>query len=215
MSVFGETVLMGAEMDSVSYHGLESFECTICDNVVVVLDSNDTSIFDKESVRKALGLSTDADKTMAIAALTKCPKPGNDKGSSITFTVPSDNNSIRNITLCLVPTACSRNNTPSKSHSVGQLIKSNRGNGDITIVLLPSNDDWITPQAVQAVKQFPLYCEKKIFRDNLNNNKTNKINLIVNYITGSSELRNMGILCDNTRGCCKLVDMPPNVSKRQ
>ena len=158
-------------MEALTFQSLAGYASTptTCDNVVIVCDcDNINTIFDSNDVCAAVGV-TDDNKAHARAAAKKCTSPGLDKGASATFTVAIDEDTLRTITICTVPTACCRNNTPSKSHAVGALVKANRGSGNLQVVLVPSVSEWSSAQAVAVSRQFPLYCEKKIFRDNSTN----------------------------------------------
>ena len=201
------------EMESLSFEPLAGCKSVATENVIVVCDDNHESVFASDDACNAVGLTTDADKSIAAKAAKKCPAPGADKGSCITFTVGGNSeDTLRTITLCRVPTALSRNNTPSKSHAVGNLVKANRGSGDLQIVLLPSNKEWITAQAVAAARQFPLYCEKKSFREKLAAGETYTVNLVFDCDGSESAcMQDTRSLCNSVRWACKLVDMPANV----
>lgn len=205
MSLSASSALSGPEMESLSFHGLDKLPASCPETVVVVCDCNASTIFSDAAVATACGLNDDASMAMAAKAAEKCPAPGADKGSSLTFTVTSGD-VLRTVTLCRVPTACSRNNTPSHSHAVSALVKANRGNGDLRVVLVPSNTEWTEAQGVAVARVFPKYCEKKDFKAKLAKGETSTVTVVAAF----PDLTTVSNLAVSVRFACSLVDMPAN-----
>lgn len=183
------------------------------------------------AVVHALHLGTDANLQLVQSVAKKCARSGADKGSSITCMLPCYEGSttvspiagaVRSLTLCMLPTACSRNNTPSLAHSVTLAVKAARGSGDLRVVLLPSNPkEMAVAQAVAVARAFPMYSDKKDMREKLQAKISNKVTVVVQLerIDGDTspnfaedpmitEIRHLG---QNVRICANLVDLPPNL----
>ena len=107
--------------------------------------------------------SCNSTKQYIYGAISKLPFPGLDKGTSIEFLLAksssaSEDSDLKKIVVCLLPKACSRNNTPAKSHAVGQLIKQHKSSSSTTIYLCPEDPERDgLAQALAVARQYPLY----------------------------------------------------------
>jgi probable aminopeptidase NPEPL1 len=136
-----------------------------------------------------------------------------DKAASIeTYIAALDGPS--KVTLALLPSACSRHNTPSKSHAVSSVVKSNKGSKDLVVILIPSAPEHIFAQAVAVGRNFNEFTMKS--KLDSNEKKTRAVDVIVHYprsaVPDADELiREISHAADGVRLAQRLIDAPPNV----
>jgi probable aminopeptidase NPEPL1 len=217
-------------LDKLSFFSLSEFESNKSVNasantedIICVIDSSPQAFFENVASNSAaccaLGLDSQSNLKMAQSAAKKCAAPGKDKGSSITcmLIVDAEQGTARSFTICCLPTACSRNNTPSKAHAVTTAVKASRGSGNLRIVILPSNPAaTATAQAIAVARAFPIYNDKKDARKKLAGGEVSTVTVVVNVSSGASSedalrMKEINHLASSIRLCAQLVDMPPNL----
>ena len=118
------------------------------------------------------------------------------------------------VCLGILPTACARHNTPSKSHGVTTIVENANLRGKSAIVLRPSKIDHVFAQTVAASRPFPLY-SRKTYKNNVpdepKETETESLEIILDHKGVCEE--EMSRISDCVRGvrlCQSLVDSPPN-----
>lgn len=208
------SILQSVEKESLQYFSLRD-DFTAHDNILLVVekcDYFDNVELDSEVCKKA-GIATPADLALVRAAASRMSPPGTDKGSSIEFLVSSSvEGEFRRFSISCLPTAISRTNTPSRSHSVSALVKSNRGSGNVSVFLLPLDPENAFAQGCAAARQFPRYSDKFGFKKSIAEKKISSVQIIIdlgeeNNLDHLKDLESVG---ESIRLAQELVDLPPN-----
>jgi probable aminopeptidase NPEPL1 len=213
--------LYGSSLDDVSFFSFDEYAQSPAKPIptIVIMDVSSADMFDTmlpdNNFFRCMGIATQVNLTLAAFTAKKCSKPGADKGSSFSCIMLGETESDEDafsFTVCMLPTACSRNNTPSRAHSVGAFVKSHRGSGDVRVVLVTHDRSYIVAQALSVAREFPHYNEKHAHRKKVGSGaKKNQIDVIVDLPLGDPALEEIRSLANGVRMCAKLVDMPPNV----
>jgi hypothetical protein len=72
---------------------------------------------------------------------------------------------MQRFAICLIPRGCSRHNAPGRPHAIADLVRANKGSGDVTVLLL--NEDPATTNfssCCAVARAFPTYTFKKTTR---------------------------------------------------
>ena len=161
----------------------------------------------------ALGLDGQTSLPYIHAAAERL-SPGKDSPATQELLIPTSQASFFRLVVCLLPTFCSRNNSPSLCHSVSSVIKSNKGSGDLVIVLHTSGkSDLAFAQALAVSRCFPTFSLSSAARKSVSEKKPLDIIdvflQVENGESGELMIAQLDILADNIRMAQMLVDMPP------
>ena len=105
----------------------------------------------------ALGFGGDAVALSLIHAAAARLTPAKDGPVTIELLVPGQP-AFRRLVVGLLPTYCSRNNTPSLAHSVSLIVKNNKGSGDLAVALLSGGKSELAyAQALAVGRCFPTF----------------------------------------------------------
>lgn len=113
---------------------------------------------------------------------------------------------LQRIAVCAIPTGCSRHNAPGRPHAVADLVRANKGNGNVCVVVLnedPAASSFSTACAVS--RAFSTYHIKKIIPEDP---------MVTVYMNSSDEEMPSATaesLAWSIRKCQELVDCPPNI----
>ena len=96
---------------------------TAAKNVMIIMDNKNSFLSIDIDSLIAKGIQIDNSEDLnCIKEISKQLKPSSDSVSNVEFYLKS-HDGIRHFTLAILPTACSRHNSPSKAHSLGPLIE--------------------------------------------------------------------------------------------
>lgn len=98
-----------------------------------------------------------------VPALAASLTPGTDSGASAETFIPAANGEegLQRVAVAMLPTACSRHNTPSHAHAVTQLVRSCSGaNKELSIVVVLSDPAHASATACAVARAFPTYTLK-------------------------------------------------------
>lgn len=146
----------------------------------------------------------------AIATLKPLPETAN----TIDFLLPSsqDGEPFVKFVVAVLPTACSRHNTPSNSHIVNSVVKANKGTGNLVVLVTPKNDDFAFAQACSVGRNFPTFTMK----NGKTSNDSHQVDIVLD-LAATTENAHATLLnsiednIKNIRLAQRLVDMPPNL----
>lgn len=113
---------------------------------------------------------------------------------------------LQRIAVCVIPFGCSRHNTPGRPHAVADLVRANKGSGDVTIIVLnenPAASSFATACAVS--RAFSTYHLKKSTPVDVN------VTVVMNSDAAEISSFTAESLSWGIRKCQNLVDCPPNV----
>lgn len=136
-------------------------------------------------------------------------KPLSETANTVDFLLPSaqEGSPFVKFVVAILPTACSRDNSPSNAHVLSSVVKANKGSGDVVIVVTPTNDNIAFAQACAAGRHFPLF--------NMKSNQgtvTTNVDIVVDSTSDSSALlSSIQSNVENIRLAQRLVDTPPNI----
>ena len=178
-----------------------------CENYLIIGDTIDNHFADFNW--EQIGIFGEVNTTLAIKCAQRL-KPNRDNVAVASFIT------VEGCCVCLgiLPTACARHNTPSKSHGVTTIVESANLRGKTAIVLRPSKREHVFAQTVAASRPFPLYSRKtnnKCVPDEPKETETTSVEMIIDHSGVSDE--DMDEISDCVKGvrlCQSLVDSPPN-----
>jgi len=185
------------------------------DGILVAFNKEDLKNVGVETL-KALGLhpSSIPGAMKLINAGADRLSPTKDSPAVCEFLVPDERGVFTRVCLGLLPTVCTRNNTPSLAHSVSTIVKGNKGSGNLSVVLLCKGNPSIAfAQALAVARCFPTFSFTSAARKAASENKPK--DLVDVYLElDSSEtsellLSEVEILAESIRTSQHLVDMPP------
>jgi hypothetical protein len=102
-------------------------------------------------VCKAANILTPSDLSLVKAAAADKLKPCTDFGSTIEmFLLSGSDSKLKRLVLGALPSAKSRSNTPARSHALGNLVKSSKGSGNVTVIVCPKDRDYAFAQAISV-----------------------------------------------------------------
>jgi probable aminopeptidase NPEPL1 len=106
--------------------------------------------------------ATDALEGTVLPALAASLAPGTDSGASAeTFIAAAEGAALRRVAVAMLPTACSRHNTPSHAHAVTKLVRSGAGGAaELSIVVALSDPAHASATACAVARAFPTYSLK-------------------------------------------------------
>jgi len=141
-------------------------------------------------------------KTLSTISSTLTPSAEHGASAETFFSV---GDKMQRVAVCAIPTGCSRHNAPGRPHAVTDLVKANKGSGELTVVLLnedPASTSLSTACAV--ARAFPTYALKQ------NGPRESVVRVYLNF-AGSYSCGTFNNLASSIQLCQKLVDMPPNI----
>jgi probable aminopeptidase NPEPL1 len=179
-------------------------------NVIIVVDNIDqlSNLTVDSGIGRSLQLSDEAEIKL-IHSASSTLVASNDSATSVEFMFLNNDSSTRRFVIVLLPTACSRHNSPSKSHALTQSIKGCKGSGNVFVLLLALSSQLAFAQACAISRQFPLYSMKS------GSSKDSSVKIVIHL--PSAEVAGVGFIgdvqntVDNIRLAQRLVDAPPNV----
>jgi probable aminopeptidase NPEPL1 len=198
----------------------DNFVASKTSDIIIISNSKEslTSRFNELAV--AAGISNKDDITFLDAVAKARLIPAAETTCAVELFVRGETaaNPPRRIILALLPLQYSRHNTPSRSHSVASTIKAHKGSSkDLTVILAPSDNHYLFPQALSVSRQFSSYFLKKPSNAEIEEMKVNVV-LHVDEGTASSAHIDAGFLLQKLTNLSKgirlaqrLVDSPPNV----
>jgi probable aminopeptidase NPEPL1 len=136
-------------------------------------------------------------------------KPQAETASTVDFLLPSsqEGEPFVKFVVAVLPTACSRHNSPSNAHILGGVVRANSGSGDAVIVVIPSVASYALAQVCAAGRNFHQFSMK-----NLSKVKTaDRVDIVVDVASDTQLLTSMRTHVENIRLAQRLVDMPPNL----
>lgn len=96
-----------------------------------------------------------------VPALAASLTPGTDNGVSAETFIPVADAGLRRVAVAMLPTACSRHNTPSHAHTVTKLVRSCSGEKEeLVIVAVLSDPSHASATACAVARAFPTYTLK-------------------------------------------------------
>lgn len=179
------------------------------DDVLIVGATSDLLTASLDAVLRGQGVEPSDISRLAAAKL----KAGQDSGDTITFCVKSGAD-LKKITLGVLPTACSRMNSPAKPHALSELVKSNKAN---VIVLVPASADHVFAQVCAVARNFPSFAVKLsgscTSTGSIRGDSGTATDIVVVFPGGVEDahlLSMLPLVCENIRVCAHLVDAPTN-----
>jgi probable aminopeptidase NPEPL1 len=129
--------------------------------------------------------------------------------SSIDFVLPSLSGSVKKVRVAVLPSHFSRHNTPSRSHSVTEVVKGFAGKDDMAVFIITDKPEYIFAQAISVPRAFPVYSKKS------SKKSSKKVEVVIDCPTvevGDWETRLAEIqqVSDGIMLAMDLVDRPPN-----
>lgn len=182
--------------------------------IVVALNKNEILELDSSSViLKVLGLNSATAVSFLHSAVGRLT-PAKDAPVTIELLVPYEEGGVfKRVVIALLPSYCSRNNTPSFSHAVATVIKGNKGSGNLAVALLTTSPDLAFAQALAVARCFPTFSfTAKARKDAAENKPEDTIDILLHAGIGESSeflLSEIEQLAINIRLACNIVDMPP------
>lgn len=199
----------------INFYSADVFVASKTSDIIIICNSKEslTSRFNEYAV--TAGISNEDDITFLVtvakarliaAAETTCAVELFVRGETAA-------NPPRRIILALLPLQYSRHNTPSRSHYVASTIKAHKGSSkDLTVILAPSDNDYLFPQALSVSRQFSSYFLKKITSAEM---EDVKVNVVLHFNSAhfghANLLQKLTNLSKGIRLAQCLVDSPPNV----
>ena len=166
------------------------------------------------SVVKMLGFSDDSSVDVLKALASKIT-PTNDAVASLeSFFFCGANRELTRFVVMVLPLACSRHNSPARSHALTTAVKGAKGSDNTTVVLFPKENNRAFAQACAVGRQYPLFNYKGADVA-ATAPSTQVVDIVVNFASsteGDAELiRAAEKTVENIRFAQKLVDTPPNI----
>lgn len=189
------------------FHNLDGTTPTTVSKSAIIVGKTKHDVSEvPASVLHVVGLTTIESVCLVKAAASRL-SPSKDAPSSVSFLAEAGGD-LSTIVVAALPTFCSRNNTPSFSHSVSKIVKDNRGTGDLAVVLLTENVAEAYAQALAVARCFPTFSMKK----SSGSGKLETVDIYLHAGMGEggellqTEIEQLSI---NIRLAAHLVDMPP------
>ncbi len=202
IKVFSSVVYVASSVDAVR-------------TVIVVDDAAGFQALGADSTfAKVVGLS-DAQDFDLLKTLASKVSAGSDSASSLEhyFYLGSERK-LSKVVIIVLPTACSRHNTPARSHALAAAMKGHKGSDPVKIVVVPKAADRALAQALAVGRQFPLFSLKssdvKAAAES-----TQAVSIVIDFPNYEESNENIvkeaATAISNIRLAQKLVDSPPNI----
>eukprot|EP01045_Picozoa_sp_COSAG04_P020494 COSAG04_NODE_2103_length_4779_cov_3.468162_5_plen_176_part_00 len=98
--------------------------------------------------------------TDILPGLASTLTPGTDDGVSAETFVGGGSGSLRRVAIVMLPTACSRHNSPSHGHAITKLLRGCSGSGALSIIMPLSDPSHCSASACAVARAFPTYSLK-------------------------------------------------------
>lgn len=138
--------------------------------------------------------------------------PSKDAHGSFECLVPGEGGALRRLVVAILPTACSRNNSPAMPHAVAAVVRAHKGKGPLAVCLL-SAPEHALPQALAVARCFPTYSKTSAARKAALEGKAQDP---VDVFLSMPQATALGVtapvldsLASDIRLAQHLVDMPP------
>ena len=155
-----------------------------------------------------------------LRSLASKVTPANDSSSAVeTFLYRGDGTNaedrvLTRVVVIVQPLACSRHNSPARTHALTAAIKGHKGTDNTTIVLFPKENSRAYGQSLAIGRTFPLFSMKGADLATTST-ATQIVDIVINFPsndeTTDSIAKSAEKTIENIRFAQKLVDMPPNV----
>jgi probable aminopeptidase NPEPL1 len=189
----------------------QGFTPTKCKDVIIVVTEKGqfAALSADSDAVKAAELSAENLAVMKGAVESRL-SPSKDSGASVELLFPVDHD-FRRFVVCVLPTGFSRNTSPSRSHSVTSLVKTNKGSSDVLIIIAPTDGKMAFAQACAAARPFNEYSLKS--GGATGKEKVVDIVLAMPTPTAADDVlaTRTSHVIDGIRLAQRLVDAPPNI----
>jgi probable aminopeptidase NPEPL1 len=160
---------------------------------------------------------SDEGQMQQLIALEKKISPGADSAASVeSFFFTGSEKSLTKVVVIVLPTGCSRHNSPARSHALTNAIKAHKGTENTLIYLVPAADKHAFAQICAIGRQFPTFSLKSSDRSAASASTPHaKVDIVVEFAQDSQGadfiVTSSQAAIENIRLCQKLVDTPPNI----
>lgn len=183
--------------------------------VIVIDDASEFQALTADStVAKVVGLSDSQDFEL-LKTLASKTSAGADSASSLEhYFYLGAERKLSKVVIIVLPTACSRHNTPARSHALAAAMKGHKGSDAVKIIVIPKSTDRALAQALAVGRQFPLFSLKGA--DVKAATETpQSVSIIINFPnyeeSNETLVSEAAKAISNIRLAQKLVDSPPNI----
>jgi probable aminopeptidase NPEPL1 len=157
-----------------------------------------------------------------LKSLSAKLSPGADSASSIETCLFRGNSAnaeervLSRVSVIVLPLACSRHNSPARTHALAAAVKGVKSTENTTIVVFPKDNSRAFAQAIAAGRAFSSYSLKGSDVSATAPSSTQTIDIVVQFpaaddASNSAVAQSAEKTIENIRLAQKLVDMPPNV----
>eukprot|EP01031_Cornospumella_fuschlensis_P042548 gene42548-51989_t len=127
-------------------------------HITLVLDHPDqVASLQSPDLKQLIG-ADDRDSSM-IQNIASTLSPGTDAAKRAECYINNEGGLVK-VTLIMMPSECSRHNTPSRAHALGAAIKDSKSSKHMLVVLLVSQDSHAFAQICAVGRQFPAFSMK-------------------------------------------------------
>lgn len=190
----------------------ETFKSTVnYKKVLIILDTNDVlSTLSASSPVYGNLLLEDASELTLIQQVALSIKATTDYASSADCTFLSKTTGVlRHFVISVLPTACSRHNSPSRCHGIRSAVaKLDVGSEDALILIVPKSTDHVFAQVCAVGRCFHQYSTKTSSKPSP---AANTISVVVSLTTDQTVLTAAANTIENIRLAQRLCDTPPNI----
>eukprot|EP01039_Chlorochromonas_danica_P004816 gene4816-5280_t len=202
-------------MASITIHDSVSFQREDLSgpvHVIVVLDSpNLLPSLEEAEVRKILALGQESDfKTLQAVAANLSQASDAATKADCHFSAEKE---VLRYSVVLLPAACSRHNTPSRSHALAAAVRDIKSSKNTIVLLLVENEQVAFAQGLAVGRQFPVFSKKSNDHHGDSQQVAVVLHFPASHVVSDKEtlLRRMFLTVNNIRLAQRLVDTPPNL----
>eukprot|EP01051_Picozoa_sp_SAG22_P007512 SAG22_NODE_531_length_9422_cov_86.532983_6_plen_511_part_00 len=132
--------------------------------------------------------------------------PGTDDGAVAETVIAAAGGALRRVAVAMLPTACSRHNSPAHPHATTTLLRGlTKGSGAIGIVLVLSDPSHALAAAAAVARAYPSYSLKS------GGSTPGTVTVALVGAAGAADVTMAGLAAAGVRKACALVDTPTNV----
>jgi probable aminopeptidase NPEPL1 len=163
---------------------------------------------------------SDASSYDLLRSLAAKVTPANDSASAVeTFLYRGESTNVEERVLTRVvvivqPLACSRHNSPARTHALTASVKGHKGTDNTTVIIFPKDNSRAYGQSLAVGRTFPLF-NMKGADVAATSSTTQTVDIVINFPVkedGTDDIvRSAEKTIENIRFAQKLVDTPPNV----
>lgn len=205
-------------MSEIKVFSSAAYAASSVDAIRTVIVVDDPAGFQALSVdstfSKVVGLSDSQDFDL-LKTLASKVSAGSDSASTLEhyFSLGSERK-LSKVVIIVLPTACSRHNTPARSHALAAAMKGHKGSDALKVIVVPKSTDRALAQALAVGRQFHTFSLKgadvKAAAES-----TQSVSIIIdfpNYVESNEHIvKEAAATIENIRLAQKLVDSPPNI----